>query len=80
MSECEKCPILTAPRKFGKNREIECINCPVRKCWEDLVIHGSNRAKKKAFLKEINATIDELGEIREHLAKQIETAKKGGDA
>ena len=70
-----KCPILTAPERnvwLSERRFIECINCPVMVCFEEINLSGDT--KMKHFLKEIGLTIAELQNIERFIIHE----SKGG--
>ena len=59
-----KCPILDAPERsvhLSDRRVIECVNCPVTICFEEINLSGE--AKMRRFLKEVQLTIAELKNI-----------------
>ena len=67
------CPILRAKKDgilFGKRRRpirvLECENCPVAVCYKDLE-HLTKTKQAKAFIREINNTMEELGAIKEYI-------------
>jgi len=64
----EKCPILVMPNA-GKERVLECINCPVRTCIDDIRL--TNKPILPTFLKEVNATIAELEDIKDYIKEKM---------
>lgn len=58
------CPILTASERevrLSDRRNIECINCPVIVCFEEINLSGDARMRR--FLREVQLTIKELQNI-----------------
>ena len=63
-SKPARCPILTAPERnvrLSDRRVLECVNCPVTECFEEISLSGD--AQMKRFLKEVQLTIKELRNI-----------------
>lgn len=60
-----KCPILVAPERnvrLSERRVLECINCPVMVCFEEIVV-GKNQSRLALFLQDVQLTIKELKSI-----------------
>jgi len=70
-----KCPILTMRDKgieVGIDRQIECINCPAKNCFEELVIKD-NETKLEVFRQEILEAIRELKRINTYIRRYEKT-------
>ena len=71
-----KCPILDAPERnvrLSDRRVIECVNCPVINCFEEINLSGE--AKLKRFLKEVQLTIKELQNIEGFIIHEYSNCK-----
>lgn len=63
-SACPLWKLIEAGVELGEERSIECVNCPVQTCWEELPQNG--RIQK--FSLDIEKRIKELRRIRGILA------------
>jgi len=54
------CPLIQLAKNVGENREIECVNCPLKTCWDD---HPQTPTKRKLFISDIEDRITELQRI-----------------
>lgn len=71
-SKPAKCPILEAPERnvrLSDRRNIECVNCPVTVCFEEINLSGD--AKMRRFLKEVRLTIAELQSIERFIIHEF---------
>ncbi len=68
----DNCPILQANKQeivFGTRhrhiRRLNCENCPLSLCFADM----PEEKRISLFIKEINATIEELGALKDYINK-----------
>ena len=69
-----KCPIRAFYLKgktFGVGREVTCINCAVKVCWDDQP-NTRTLVRVKLFLDDLIEVIQELEEIRDAVLGEVE--------